>query len=141
MIGHRRGFRAYWHWKSSRVGGRPKIEREIRDLTRGARVLVTAGGVPLATVSKIQLHRLGSNRKGISIDKVNNATLQTVSQTAPCASFQFHREWGGVTNPIQLTAGDYQITVDATVNGKKRSQTISVTLGTCDFNQNIVVAF
>jgi hypothetical protein len=31
---HRRGFRAYWRWKSSRVGGRPKIEREIRDLIR-----------------------------------------------------------------------------------------------------------
>ena len=24
---HRRGFRAYWHWKSCRRGGRPKIER------------------------------------------------------------------------------------------------------------------
>ena len=31
---HRRGLRAYWHWKSSRVGGRPKIDREIRDLIR-----------------------------------------------------------------------------------------------------------
>ncbi len=31
---HRRGFRAYWHWKSSRVGGRPKIDHEIRDLIR-----------------------------------------------------------------------------------------------------------
>ena len=31
---HRRGFRAYWHWKSRRVGGRPKIDREIRDLIR-----------------------------------------------------------------------------------------------------------
>jgi hypothetical protein len=29
---HRRGFRAYWHWKSRRRGGRPKIDREIRDL-------------------------------------------------------------------------------------------------------------
>ena len=29
---HRRGFRAYWHWKSRQVGGRPKIDREIRDL-------------------------------------------------------------------------------------------------------------
>jgi hypothetical protein len=109
--------------------------------SRGARVLVTAGGVPLATVDKIQLNRLGSNRKSISVDNVNNAKLQTVSQAAPCASFQFQREWGGVTNPIQLTAGDYQITVSATVNGKKKSQTISFTLGTCSFNQNIVVAF
>ena len=31
---HRRGFRAYWRWKSRRRGGRPKIDREIRDLVR-----------------------------------------------------------------------------------------------------------
>ncbi len=31
---HRRGFRAYWRWKSSRRGGRPRIDREIRDLIR-----------------------------------------------------------------------------------------------------------
>ena len=31
---HRQGFRSYWRWKSSRVGGRPKIDREIRDLIR-----------------------------------------------------------------------------------------------------------
>lgn len=109
--------------------------------SRGARVLVTAGGVPLASVDDIQLHRLGSNRKAISIDDVKNAPLQTVTQAAPCASFQFQREWGGVTNPIQLTAGDYQVTVSARVNGRKASKTVSFTLGTCDFNQNIVVPF
>jgi transposase InsO family protein len=31
---HRGGFRAYWRWKSGSRGGRPKIEREIRDLIR-----------------------------------------------------------------------------------------------------------
>ena len=31
---HRMGFRAYWRWKSSRRGGRPKIGTEIRDLIR-----------------------------------------------------------------------------------------------------------
>jgi len=31
---HRRGFRAYWHWKSRRPGGRPRIDREIRRLIR-----------------------------------------------------------------------------------------------------------
>jgi hypothetical protein len=31
---HRRGFRAYWRWKSRRRGGRPRINREIRDLIR-----------------------------------------------------------------------------------------------------------
>jgi hypothetical protein len=31
---HRRGFRAYWHWKSRRRGGRPRTDRERRDLIR-----------------------------------------------------------------------------------------------------------
>jgi hypothetical protein len=31
---HRRGFRVYWRWKSRRRGGRPRIDREIRDLIR-----------------------------------------------------------------------------------------------------------
>lgn len=31
---HRRGFRAYWHWRSRRQGGRPRIDREIRALIR-----------------------------------------------------------------------------------------------------------
>ena len=31
---HRRGFRAYWRWKSWRRGGRPRIDRELRALIR-----------------------------------------------------------------------------------------------------------
>jgi hypothetical protein len=31
---HRRGFRAYWRWKSRPRGGRPRIPSEIRDLIR-----------------------------------------------------------------------------------------------------------
>ncbi len=31
---HWRGFRAYWHWKSGWSGGRPRIDREVRDLVR-----------------------------------------------------------------------------------------------------------
>ncbi len=31
---HRRGFRAFWRWKSRRRGGRARIDREIRDLIR-----------------------------------------------------------------------------------------------------------
>jgi hypothetical protein len=108
----------------------------------GARVLVTAGGVPLATVDQIQLHRLDSNRLGISVDNATKVPLQpAVIQAAPCASFQYHREWGGVSNPQQLTAGDYQVTVTATVNGKKAKNTVSFTLNTCSFNQSIVVNF
>ena len=29
---HRRGFRAYWRWKSRINGGRPRIDREVREL-------------------------------------------------------------------------------------------------------------
>jgi hypothetical protein len=31
---HRRGFRAYWRWKSWRRGGRPRIDRDLRELIR-----------------------------------------------------------------------------------------------------------
>ena len=31
---HRAGFRAYWRWKSRDPVGRPKIDRELRDLIR-----------------------------------------------------------------------------------------------------------
>ena len=31
---HRDGFRAYWRWKSRSTGGRPRINREVRELIR-----------------------------------------------------------------------------------------------------------
>ena len=31
---HRKGFRAYWRWKSRSTGGRPRVRRDIRDLIR-----------------------------------------------------------------------------------------------------------
>jgi Homeodomain-like domain len=31
---HRRGFRAYWRWRSWRRGGRPRIDHEVRELIR-----------------------------------------------------------------------------------------------------------
>ena len=31
---HRMGFRAYWRWKSRKLRGRPRIDRELRDLIR-----------------------------------------------------------------------------------------------------------
>src|ERR1700692_343261 len=34
---HRRGFRAYWRWKSRHVGGRPRIDCEMRALIRRLR--------------------------------------------------------------------------------------------------------
>jgi hypothetical protein len=34
---HRRGFAAYWRWKSRSHGGRPRIAKEVRDLIRRMR--------------------------------------------------------------------------------------------------------
>jgi transposase InsO family protein len=31
---HRKGFSAFWRWKSCPVGGRPRIDKEVRDLIR-----------------------------------------------------------------------------------------------------------
>jgi hypothetical protein len=54
---------------------------------------------------------------------------------------QYHREYGTVSNPIQLLPGSYQVTVSATVNGKKQSLTIGFDVSTCTFNPNIIVQF
>jgi hypothetical protein len=40
---HRRGFWAYWRWKSRRDGGRPRIDREIRDLIERLRLMEATG--------------------------------------------------------------------------------------------------
>ena len=104
----------------------------------GARVLVEAAGVPLPSVKKIQLQRLTVNKDS---DVVHNAPLQTVTPTLPCTPFQFHREYGTVSNPIQLLTGSYQVTVQATINGHNLTQTAAFELGTCDFNPNVVVNF
>lgn len=43
---HRRGFRAYWRWKSRRCGGRPRIDSEIRVLIRRMSRENPLGGAP-----------------------------------------------------------------------------------------------
>jgi hypothetical protein len=110
----------------------------------GARVLVSAAGVPLATVERIHLQRINANRNKNLLDTIDNAMnlpLVTVTPGAPCVGFQYHREYGTVSNPIQLLPGSYQVTVTAIVNGKKQSLTVGFDVSTCTFNPNIVVNF
>jgi hypothetical protein len=110
----------------------------------GARVLVTAGGVPLAEVTKIQLQRINANRNKKILDTndvAKDVPLTTVTPAAPCAPFQYHREYGTVANPIQLLPGSYQVTASATVNGKKQSKTVGFNVDTCGFNPTIVIDF
>jgi hypothetical protein len=75
---HRRGFRAYWRWKSRRRGGRPRIDREIRDLIRrmnnenplwGAprihsELLMLGIDVALTTVARYMTKRQGPPSQG-----------------------------------------------------------------------------
>jgi transposase InsO family protein len=43
---HRRGFRAYWRWRSGRRPGRPKIANELRDLIREISLANPLWGAP-----------------------------------------------------------------------------------------------
>jgi hypothetical protein len=110
----------------------------------GARVLVTANGVAVTNVAKIQLNRINANRNKNLLDTqdvVQNAILTTVIPGFPCQPFQYQREYGTVSNPIQLLPGSYQVTVSVVINGKRQSKTVGFNLNTCDFNPNINVQF
>ena len=70
---HRTGFRAYWRWKSCGRAGRPKVSRELRELTRRMRMENPLRGAPRirgellklgfeiakSTVSKYMIRRRG----------------------------------------------------------------------------------
>jgi Abnormal spindle-like microcephaly-assoc'd, ASPM-SPD-2-Hydin len=110
----------------------------------GARVLVTNAGVPVPFVEKIQIQRINGNRNKDIVDTVDNAMnlpLVSVTPSLPCMPFQYHREYGTVSNPIQLLPGSYQVTASAIINGKRKSLTVAFNVDTCDFNQTIVVNF
>lgn len=108
----------------------------------GARVLVTAGGVPVSLVEKLQIQRINGNRNRPILDTVDNAMnlpLVSVTPTAPCNAFQYHREYGTVSNPIQLLPGSYQVTATAVVGKKRKTVTVGFDVSTCDFNPTIVI--
>src|SRR5271166_6684422 len=43
---HRAGFRSYWRWKSRKRAGRPRIDRDLRDLIRRMSVDNPLWGAP-----------------------------------------------------------------------------------------------
>src|SRR4029453_7728124 len=49
---HRAGFRSYWRWKSCALGGRPRIETDLRVLIRRMSVENPLWGAP-------RIHRSG----------------------------------------------------------------------------------
>jgi Abnormal spindle-like microcephaly-assoc'd, ASPM-SPD-2-Hydin len=111
---------------------------------RGLRVLVTQGGVPVATVKRIKLWAVISKDEDeprILLQNQKNLALQSVTGAAPCPSFQFQAEYGTVAHPIQLKPGNYLLQVTIKVGKKKQRKLVKLNLGTCDFDQQITVAF
>ena len=112
----------------------------------GARVLVTHGGEPLDVVKMIQLRRVtGNNNQGPidTVETIHDLELQEVTPLPPCPSFQYHREYSTVSNPIQLLPGSYLLTVKAQIPGMNgfQQQTVGFDLSSCDFNPSITVDF
>ncbi len=112
----------------------------------GARVLVQAGGVPVSVVEKLQLLRITANRngKGTNVDSVEtlqNVTLKSVDPDDPCGLFQYHREYGTTSNPVQLLTGSYQVTATILQGNKRSTKTVSFSVDTCDFNPQVIINF
>jgi len=110
---------------------------------RGMRILVTQGGVPVSTVKRIELQfAFGPEQPDgdfHTIRTIKHASLQTVTGTAPCPSFEFHQEFGGASDTFQLKDGTYRVKVF--LSGVKKSKIVRVNMDQCTFTQNVVVAF
>ena len=126
------------------TGATTTVTRKLQGegVRTGARVLVTVGGVPLARVEKLQIQRITGNRNKKLLKTVESAmklNLQTVTPGGPCQQFQYHREYGTVSNEFMLLPGSYRITATGVVNGKRKSLTVGFNADTCTFNETITI--
>ena len=76
-----------------------------------------------------------------SVDNARNLPLETVTPNAPCGPFQYHREYGTVSNPIQLAPGSYRLSATVRIDRHQRKLTVGFDISTCGFNPTIVVDF
>ncbi len=122
---------------------------ELRDLCgesvrTGARVLVTYNGTPVDNVFRMKILRINANRNNNRLDtvaNVKNLALVDITPAAPCASFQYHKEYGTVSNPIQLLPGTYQVTAVIRHEGRMQRKNVGFKVGSCGFNANVIVDF
>jgi hypothetical protein len=102
---HRRGFRAYWRWKSRHAGGRPRIDSELRALIRrmsrenplwGAprihgELLMLGIEVAESTVSRYQVYGSGAADHHLKVGRLSCAiTLPALLRwiCSSCAPFR-----------------------------------------------------
>ena len=76
-----------------------------------------------------------------TVDNVTNALLQMESPDSPCGPFLYHREYGSVSNAVQIAPGAYQVTVMVRIDGKNLKKVVGFDVGSCDFNPTVVVDF
>ena len=112
---------------------------------RGLRVLVREGGTPVPGVKEIELQSaFGPEQpQGNFFTKrtIKHAALQTVTGTGVCPSFQFHAEFGGESNPLQLKDGEYRLKVRLKVGKKTKTKIVRVNMDTCTFTPAVIVDF
>jgi len=112
----------------------------------GARVLVTEGGGPLAEVKSLKLQRRTANRNKDRLDSIDTARNLPLTPSpalpAPCGAFQYHREYGTVSNPVQLSTGSYQVTAQIrNSSGRMVKKSVGFNVDSCDFNPTIIIDF
>jgi hypothetical protein len=99
---HRRGFRAYWSWKSRRCGGRPRIDREIRDLIRRMSKENPLWGAPPRRTADARDRGRPINRGAVH-DQAAGAALAGLEDipAQPCRRDLVHRSVRGSDHLLQ----------------------------------------
>src|SRR3981189_2673722 len=72
---NRRGFRAYWRWKSRHVGGRPRIDSEIRALIRRMNRENPLWGAPRIHGELLMLESKSPNRQKIQMTRPGHNSI------------------------------------------------------------------
>ena len=107
----------------------------------GFRVLATLGGVPVPKLDSLQVR--ASVRRGKSYS-LRNLPLKIVNGPKGFEdklSFQYHAEFGGLSNPTQKLTGDYRITAKLRVGRRTQTRSVNFNVNTCTFNNTLKIDF
>ena len=136
-------------WLSDPIANTTTIDTRLlcgEGTLTGARVLVRVAGVAVPVVDKIQINRITANRNRPIVDTVGNfmnVALQTFTPAGgtACVPFQYHQEFGTVSNGLMLAPGSYTVTASVTVGKKKMTKTVAFDADTCTFNPTVIIDF
>lgn len=117
----------------------------------GARVLVTdTSGNAFSTVERIQIQRITANRNRRprldTVSVLRNVPLTTVTppggaEYTACQEFEYHAEYGTVSNGNQLLPGVYQVNATVRIGGRRYTKSVGFSVNACDFNPTVIITF